>query len=36
MDDDEETKKRYHELISFATEGMNENAQFIVAIAIAI
>jgi hypothetical protein len=33
---DGESKKTYHELINFATQGMNENAQFSVAIAVGV
>lgn len=33
---DGESKKTYHELINFATQGMNENAQFSVTIAVGV
>jgi hypothetical protein len=33
---DGERKKAYHELINFATQGMSENAQFSIAIAVGI
>ena len=37
MDPNEgERKKAYHELINFATQGMSENAQFSIAIAVGI
>jgi deoxyribodipyrimidine photolyase len=31
-----EHKKEYHEFINFATQGMSENAQFSIAIAVGI
>jgi hypothetical protein len=33
---DSERKKIYHELINFATQGMSENAQFSIAIAVGV
>jgi hypothetical protein len=36
MDDGGERKKVYDEFINFATQGMGENAQFSVAIAVGI
>ena len=33
---DRERKKAYHELINFAIQGMGENAQFSIAIAVGI
>jgi hypothetical protein len=36
MDNNDERKKVYHELINFAKQGMSENAQFSVAIAVGI
>ena len=36
MDNNDERKKVYHELINFATQGMSENAQFSIAIAVGI
>lgn len=36
MDNNNEHKKVYRELINFATQGMSENAQFSVAIAVGI
>jgi len=36
MDNDREHKRGYHELINFAIQGMSENAQFSVAIAVGI
>jgi len=36
MDNNNEHKKVYHELINFAIQGMNENAQFLIAIAVGI
>jgi hypothetical protein len=36
MDNDGEPKKKYHELINSAIQGMGENAQFSVAIAVGV
>jgi hypothetical protein len=36
MDNNREHKKEYHELINFAIQGMSENAQFSIAIAVGI
>jgi hypothetical protein len=36
MDNDREHKRGYHELINFATQGMSENAQFSITIAVGI
>jgi hypothetical protein len=36
MDNNNEHKKVYHELINFATQGMGENAQFSIAIAVGV
>jgi hypothetical protein len=36
MDNDGIRKKVYHELINFATQGMSENAQFSIAIAVGV
>ncbi len=35
-DDNTERKKMYHDLINFAAQGMTENAQFLLAIAVGI
>ena len=36
MDNNREHKKEYHEFINFAIQGMGENAQFSLAIAVGI
>jgi len=36
IDNDGEPKKKYHELINSAIQGMGENAQFSIAIAVGV
>jgi protein-S-isoprenylcysteine O-methyltransferase Ste14 len=36
MENNNKHKKEYHELINFATQGMGENAQFSIAIAVGV
>ena len=36
MDNNREHKKEYHEFINFAIQGMSENAQFSITIAVGI